>query len=73
MRDGVVLEPFRLEHNLAVSNHAFQLRDSVYKTLMMRSEAMSPSSSQGKVFTASPVCRRVLITWKIANSWHAVV
>uniref|UniRef100_A0A096MDK1 Zinc finger MIZ-type containing 2 n=1 Tax=Poecilia formosa TaxID=48698 RepID=A0A096MDK1_POEFO len=36
VRDGVVLEPFRLEHNLAVSNHAFQLRDSVYKTLVMR-------------------------------------
>ncbi|KAK1883892.1 Zinc finger MIZ domain containing protein 2, partial [Dissostichus eleginoides] len=36
VRDGVVLEPFRLEHNLAVSNHAFQLRDSVYKTLMLR-------------------------------------
>uniref|UniRef100_A0A667GB67 Zinc finger MIZ-type containing 2 n=1 Tax=Lynx canadensis TaxID=61383 RepID=A0A667GB67_LYNCA len=34
VRDGVVLEPFRLQHNLAVSNHAFQLRDSVYKTLM---------------------------------------
>uniref|UniRef100_A0A3P8VKV3 Zinc finger, MIZ-type containing 2 n=1 Tax=Cynoglossus semilaevis TaxID=244447 RepID=A0A3P8VKV3_CYNSE len=36
VRDGVVLEPFRLEHNLAVSNHAFHLRDSVYKTLIMR-------------------------------------
>ncbi|XP_061527244.1 zinc finger MIZ domain-containing protein 2-like isoform X4 [Phycodurus eques] len=36
VRDGVVLEPFRLEHNLAVSNHVFQLRDSVYKTLVMR-------------------------------------
>uniref|UniRef100_A0A3P8ZS76 SP-RING-type domain-containing protein n=1 Tax=Esox lucius TaxID=8010 RepID=A0A3P8ZS76_ESOLU len=36
VRDGVVLEPFRLEHNLAVSNHVFQLRDSVYKTLMIR-------------------------------------
>ncbi|MGH0180626.1 UNVERIFIED_CONTAM: hypothetical protein FKN15_004691 [Acipenser sinensis] len=36
VRDGVVLEPFRLEHNLAVSNHVFQLRDSVYKTLMLR-------------------------------------
>ncbi|KAF6302215.1 zinc finger MIZ-type containing 2 [Rhinolophus ferrumequinum] len=36
VRDGVVLEPFRLQHNLAVSNHAFQLRDSVYKTLMLR-------------------------------------
>ncbi|XP_042370188.1 zinc finger MIZ domain-containing protein 2-like, partial [Plectropomus leopardus] len=35
VRDGVVLEPFRLEHNLAVSNHVFQLRDSVYKTLIM--------------------------------------
>lgn len=31
-----MLEPFRLQHNLAVSNHVFQLRDSVYKTLMMR-------------------------------------
>ncbi|PKU31105.1 zinc finger miz domain-containing protein 2 [Limosa lapponica baueri] len=28
VRDGVVLEPFRLQHNLAVSNHVFQLRDS---------------------------------------------
>ncbi|KAM9858382.1 zinc finger MIZ domain-containing protein 2-like isoform 2-T2 [Aulostomus maculatus] len=36
VRDGVVLEPFRLEHNLAVSNHVFQLRDTVYKTLIMR-------------------------------------
>ncbi|XP_041088186.1 zinc finger MIZ domain-containing protein 2-like isoform X5 [Polyodon spathula] len=36
VRDGVVLEPFRLEHNLAVSNHVFQLRDSVYKTLTLR-------------------------------------
>ncbi|XP_028270124.1 zinc finger MIZ domain-containing protein 2-like isoform X2 [Parambassis ranga] len=36
VRDGVVLEPFRLEHNLAVSNHVFQLRESVYKTLVMR-------------------------------------
>ncbi|XP_023130106.1 zinc finger MIZ domain-containing protein 2-like isoform X3 [Amphiprion ocellaris] len=36
VRDGVVLEPFRLEHNLAVSNHVFQLRDSVYKTLILR-------------------------------------
>ncbi|XP_061118231.1 zinc finger MIZ domain-containing protein 2 isoform X2 [Conger conger] len=36
VRDGVVLEPFRLEHNLAVSNHVFQLRDHVYKTLMLR-------------------------------------
>uniref|UniRef100_A0A8C9AD33 Zinc finger MIZ-type containing 2 n=1 Tax=Prolemur simus TaxID=1328070 RepID=A0A8C9AD33_PROSS len=35
VRDGVVLEPFRLQHNLAVSNHVFQLRDSVYKTLML--------------------------------------
>uniref|UniRef100_A0A3Q3MSV4 Zinc finger MIZ domain-containing protein 2-like n=1 Tax=Mastacembelus armatus TaxID=205130 RepID=A0A3Q3MSV4_9TELE len=36
VRDGVVLEPFRLEHNLAVSNHVFQLKDSVYKTLILR-------------------------------------
>ncbi len=38
VRDGVVLPPFRLEHNLAVSNHVFHLRDSVYQTLMWRYE-----------------------------------
>lgn len=37
VRDGIVLPPFRLEHNLAVSNHVFHLRDSVHQTLMMRS------------------------------------
>ncbi|KAM4676819.1 zinc finger MIZ domain-containing protein 2 isoform 1-T1 [Discoglossus pictus] len=36
VRDGIVLEPFRLQHNLAVSNHVYHLRESVYKTLMMR-------------------------------------
>ena len=36
VRDGIVLAPFRLEHNLAVSNHVFHLRDSVHQTLMMR-------------------------------------
>ncbi|XP_064172777.1 zinc finger MIZ domain-containing protein 1-like isoform X2 [Anguilla rostrata] len=38
VRDGVVLEPFRLEHNLAVSNHVFQLRPSVHQTLAWRSD-----------------------------------
>ncbi|XP_069373579.1 zinc finger MIZ domain-containing protein 1-like isoform X1 [Paralichthys olivaceus] len=38
VRDGVVLEPFRLEHNLAVSNHVFHLRPSVAQTLMWRSD-----------------------------------
>lgn len=38
VRDGVVLPPFRLEHNLAVSNHVFHLRESVYQTLMFRSD-----------------------------------
>ena len=37
VRDGVVLPPFRLEHNLAVSNHVFQLRESVYQALCTRS------------------------------------
>ena len=36
VRDGVVLPPFRLEHNLAVSNHIFHLRESVFQTLMWR-------------------------------------
>ncbi|CAB1332359.1 unnamed protein product, partial [Coregonus sp. 'balchen'] len=47
VRDGVVLEPFRLEHNLAVSNHAFQLRDSVYKTLMMSVNATPLTIERG--------------------------
>ncbi|XP_071829293.1 zinc finger MIZ domain-containing protein 1-like isoform X2 [Apostichopus japonicus] len=38
VRDGVVLEPFRLEHNLAVSNHVFQLRPTVHQTLTWRSD-----------------------------------
>ncbi|XP_078576239.1 zinc finger MIZ domain-containing protein 1-like isoform X4 [Branchiostoma floridae x Branchiostoma japonicum] len=38
VRDGVVLPPFRLEHNLAVSNHVFHLRQSVHQTLMWRSD-----------------------------------
>ena len=36
VQDGIVLAPFRLEHNLAVSNHLFHLGDSVHQTLMMR-------------------------------------
>lgn len=36
VRDGVILNPFRLEHNLAVSNHAFTLKPQVYQTLMWR-------------------------------------
>ncbi|XP_059388865.1 zinc finger MIZ domain-containing protein 1-like [Carassius carassius] len=38
VRDGVVLEPFRLEHNLAVSNHTFHLRPTVHQTLTWRSD-----------------------------------
>jgi len=36
VRDGVILTPFRLEHNLAVSNHVFQLKPNVFNTLMCR-------------------------------------
>lgn len=38
VRDGIILPPFRLEHNLAVSNHVFQLKPTVYNTLMCRSD-----------------------------------
>lgn len=38
VRDGIILPPFRLEHNLAVSNHVFQLKATVYQTLMWRSD-----------------------------------
>ena len=36
VREGVILPPFRLEHNLAVSNHVFLLKPQVYQTLMWR-------------------------------------
>ena len=36
IRDGILLPPFRLEHNLAVSNHVFQLKPTVHQTLMWR-------------------------------------
>ncbi|GIY27177.1 zinc finger MIZ domain-containing protein 1 [Caerostris extrusa] len=38
VRDGVILTPFRLEHNLAVSNHVFHLKPNVHQTLMYRSD-----------------------------------
>ena len=36
VKDGIILSPFRLEHNLVVSNHVFMLKPSVYQTLMTR-------------------------------------
>ena len=36
VRDGILLSPFRLEHNLAVSNHVFQLKPTVHQTIMWR-------------------------------------
>ncbi|GFG29558.1 hypothetical protein Cfor_12375 [Coptotermes formosanus] len=38
VRDGILLPPFRLEHNLAVSNHVFSLKPTVHQTLMWRSD-----------------------------------
>ena len=38
VRDGIILQPFRLEHNLAVSNHVFHLKQTVHQTLMWRSD-----------------------------------
>lgn len=66
-----MLEPFRLQHNLAVSNHVFQLRDSVYKTLMMRwgcwgaPSGVSHSAAQGLLY--GTVCCGVGLCWQ--HSW----
>lgn len=38
VKDGIILPPFRLEHNLAVSNHVFQLKSTVHQTLGWRSD-----------------------------------
>ena len=37
VRHGVLLSPFRLEHNVSVNHHVFHLRESVYNALMSRS------------------------------------
>lgn len=36
IRDGIILPPFRLEHNLQVSHHVFHLKEQVFQTLMER-------------------------------------
>ena len=48
--DGVVMPPFRLQHNLAVSNHVFHLDESIYQALAYRSVVLcstDPSFRQG--------------------------
>ena len=35
VKDGVILAPFRLEHNLAVSNHIFQLKPQVCQNIIV--------------------------------------
>jgi len=40
VRDGTILAPFRLEHNLAVSNHVFHLKPTVHQTLMWRYDVL---------------------------------
>lgn len=66
VRDGVVLEPFRLQHNLAVSNHVFQLRDSVYKTLMMRWGQRGGGQSAVQHRGASPGVTQCCSLWLVA-------
>lgn len=36
VRDGILMQPFRLEHNLSVSNHVFMLKPNIHETLMTR-------------------------------------
>ena len=36
IKDGVLLKPFQLEHGTNLSDHYFQLRDSVHRTLLSR-------------------------------------
>ena len=38
VRDGTILEPFKLQHLLSVSNHKFLLRDQVFEMLMDRTK-----------------------------------
>ena len=34
VRDGVILPPFKLEHNMPVTQHMFYLKETVYQMLM---------------------------------------
>jgi hypothetical protein len=45
VRDGVLLPPFRLEHNLAVSNHSFHLKPQVSRKFRPRVSALSVENS----------------------------
>jgi hypothetical protein len=36
-RDGLIMAPFRLEHNLAISNLVFVINRSIYQHIMTRS------------------------------------
>ena len=51
IRDGIVLAPFRLEHNLSVSNHVFHLRESVFQTLMLRYD-LAVNSISTKIYSS---------------------
>lgn len=38
IRDGIILEQFKLEHNLSVHNIPFKLKETVFQTLMIRDD-----------------------------------
>ena len=41
VQDGVLLAPFRLEHNLAVSNHIFHLKPAIYQVHSQHFQGLS--------------------------------
>ena len=45
VRDGILLPPFRLEHNLAVSNHVFHLKPQVDSQMLKMLDDISLLSS----------------------------
>ena len=47
VRDGVLMSPFRLEHNLATSTHQFVMKDSVFQTLSMRLVGLRVAGRRG--------------------------
>lgn len=55
VRDGIILPPFRLEHNLAVSNHVFQLKPTVHQTLMWRSVFYHYITHPSSAFDVTPI------------------
>ena len=61
IRDGVVLPPFRLEHNNAVNSQYFHLRDNLFQTLNYRCVRRNSALVQVSLLGRIHVCNSCLL------------